>query len=48
MINYLLKKYPNGQYFYSGKTKILIVFILIMLIGNDKKETMKKFNYWLL
>jgi hypothetical protein len=43
-----LKKYPNGQYFYSGKTTSPYCIHFNYVIGNDKKETMKKFKYWLL
>lgn len=43
-----LKKYPNGKYYYSGKTQNPYCIHFNYVIGNDKKETMKKFNYWLI
>lgn len=43
-----LKKYPNGQYFYNRPNLKSYCIHFNYLIGNDKRETMKKLNYWFL
>ena len=44
-----LKKYPNGQYFYNRPCRQGSYCIHFnYLVGHEKKETMKKLNYWFL